>query len=120
MGKMITQCPSCDSTKVHVVKIECTECKTTFEGKFDIPSLLKLPEEDLQFIFDFVKCSGSLKEMAAKQHVSYPTLRNSLNTLIEKIDQLEIKVKTSKADILQLLEDGKISAKEAAKLLKKT
>src|SRR5471030_2595420 len=105
MGKIISQCPSCDSVKLHVAKIECENCNTLFEGKFDIPSLLKLPEEDLQFIFDFVKCSGSLKDMAAKQNVSYPTLRNRLNALIEVIENLETKMDDSKAEILQLLEE---------------
>lgn len=119
MGKIVTQCPSCASTKLHVTKIECLGCNTIFEGKFDIPSLLKLPEEDLQFIFDFVKCSGSLKEMAAKQNVSYPTLRNRLNALIDNLESLEIKKEGSKEKILQLLEEGKISAKDAAKMLHK-
>ena len=119
MGKIITHCPSCDSVKLHVTKIECDDCNTLFEGKFEIPALLKLPEDDLKFIFDFVKCSGSLKEMAAKQNVSYPTLRNRLNSLIESLENLEIKKEGSKSDILQLLEKGKISAKDAAKMLKK-
>ena len=119
MGKIITQCPSCEGTTLHVTNIECADCATLFRGQFDIPPLLKLPEEDLQFIFDFVKCSGSLKEMAAKQGVSYPTLRNRLNALIDTLDNLDIKREGSKTDILQLLEDGKISAVQAAKMLTK-
>lgn len=119
MGKIITQCPSCESAKINVVKIECADCNTKFEGKFEIPILLKLSEEDLHFIFDFVKCSGSLKEMANNLNVSYPTLRNRLNTLIDEIESLEIKKENSKTEILKLLEKGKISAKDAAKLLKK-
>ncbi len=117
MGRIITQCPSCSSTKLQVTKIECAGCNTTFEGKFEIPSLLKISEEDLAFVLDFVKCSGSLKEMAAKQSVSYPTLRNRLNALIDIIDSLEMNTQNAKADILQLLEEGKITAKEAAKML---
>jgi len=119
MGKIITQCPACNSLKLHATKIECEDCNTTFEGKFEIPALLKLSDEDLQFIFDFVKCSGSLKEMAAKQKVSYPTLRNRLNALIEAIENLEIKREGSKNEILRLLEKGKISAKDAAQMLQK-
>jgi hypothetical protein len=119
MGKIITQCPSCESTRVHVSKIECEVCQTKFEGSFDIPALLKFSESDLHFILNFVKCSGSLKEMAIQQNVSYPTLRNRLNTLIEAIEKLEIKTKGSKLEILQLLEKGKISASDAAKMLKK-
>lgn len=119
MGKIITQCPSCESSKLYVAKIECDMCHTRFEGKFDIPSLLKLPEEDLQFIFDFVKCSGSLKDMANKQNISYPTLRNKLNELIDRIENLDAKEEGARMKILKLLEDGKISTKDAAKRLKK-
>lgn len=119
MSKLIMQCPSCDSLRLHVTNIECEECSTLFNGKFDIPPLLKLPEDDLQFIFDFVKCSGSLKEMAAKQSVSYPTLRNRLNALIETLERLSIGKQCSKTEILNLLETGKISAIDAAKMLTK-
>lgn len=119
MGKIITQCPSCSSANLTVSKIECTHCHTTFEGKFDIPLLDKLSEADLLFVIDFVKCSGSLKEMAVKHNVSYPTLRNRINDLIDLIGQLESTKKSSEAEILTLLEDGKISAKEAAEMLKK-
>lgn len=119
MGKIITQCPSCSSTKLQITKIECLDCSTQFTGQFEVPSLLKLPEEDLQFVFDFVKCSGSLKEMAVIQSVSYPTLRNKLNALIETLVNLDMQRENSKAEILQLVEDGKISAKEAAKMLTK-
>ncbi|MBS0287553.1 MAG: DUF2089 domain-containing protein [Proteobacteria bacterium] len=119
MGKIITQCPSCGSASPEVVKIQCKDCHTTFEGKFEIPALLKLSEDELGFILDFVKCSGSLKEMASKQKISYPTLRNRLNELIEKLDNFDIKRNGSKEEILKLLEEGKISAKDAAKMLHK-
>lgn len=117
MSKIITQCPSCDSLNLSVVKLECQDCKTKFEGSFDIPALLRLNESDLAFIFDFVKCSGSLKEMAAKQKVSYPTLRNRLNLIIKTIENLNIKLDLDREDVLKMLEDGSITAKEAAKLL---
>jgi len=119
MGKIITQCPSCSSTKLRVTNIECGNCATLFAGQFEVPPLLKLPEEDLQFVFDFVKCSGSLKEMATKQGVSYPTLRNRLNELIDTLENLSVQREGSKAEILQLVEDGKLSAKEAATMLSK-
>ncbi|MBA3537833.1 MAG: DUF2089 domain-containing protein [Tatlockia sp.] len=119
MGKIVTQCPSCTSSNLNVVKIECTDCGTKFEGQFDIPTLLKLPEDDLQFILDFVKCSGSLKDMAVIHKVSYPTLRNRLNTLIVTLEKLENNKEGSKEEILQLLEDGKISALDAAVMLKR-
>lgn len=119
MGKIITQCPSCSSTTLQVTKIECQDCATQFAGVFEIPVLLKLQEEDLQFVLDFVKCSGSLKEMAAKQGISYPTLRNKLNALIELLNHIDLQLENSKEEILKLVEAGKISAAEAAKMLNK-
>lgn len=119
MGNIITQCPSCKSTAVEVTNIECLACNTQFSGQFAIPGLLKLQEEDLQFILDFVKCSGSLKEMASKRGVSYPTLRNKLNTLIETLEQVSAAPKNSKEDILKLVEEGKLSAVDAANMLNK-
>ncbi|MBA2651848.1 MAG: DUF2089 family protein [Tatlockia sp.] len=117
MGKIISHCPSCESNQVEVVKMGCSACGMTFEGNFSVPKLLQLSEVDLQFILDFVLNSGSLKEMAKLQAVSYPTLRNRLNNLIESIRSLESKKQTSKEEILQLLELGKITAKEATQLL---
>lgn len=117
MGKLIAHCPSCHNTKLRVVKIECETCNTIFEGKFEIPDLLKLAQEDLNFIIDFVKCSGSLKDLAAKQKVSYPTLRNRLNNLIEQIEKMEISKEGSKVQILQKLEQGRISVQDAVSLL---
>jgi len=119
MSKIITKCPSCDSSKLHVTQIECATCATKFSGQFTVPALLKLSEEDLQFVCSFVKCSGSLKEMAKIQNISYPTLRNRLNALIENMNNLEIKHRDSKAEILELVESGTITAQEAAVMLNK-
>ncbi|MBA2711155.1 MAG: DUF2089 domain-containing protein [Tatlockia sp.] len=117
MGKIISHCPSCENSQVEVVKMACSACGTTFEGKFTIPKLLQLSESDLEFILSFVRCSGSLKEMAKLHSISYPTLRNRLNILIETINNLEEKNQTSKQEILQELEAGKITAKQATLLL---
>lgn len=38
---------------------------------------------------EFIKSSGSLKDMAKEMGISYPTVRNLLDDLIEKIKQLE-------------------------------
>ena len=55
-----------------------------------LPSWMEeLEEEDLAFIKNFVLTSGSLKEMAAKYGVTYPTVRLRLDRLIEKIKMHE-------------------------------
>src|SRR5882757_6641365 len=49
--------------------------------------LLLLPEEDLDFVVQFVLASGSLKEMAHLHGVSYPTIRASLDRVIVDLRQ---------------------------------
>lgn len=81
-------CPSCES-QLSVTELSCTECKTVVSGKYVLPLLLQIPEEEQQFILDFFLSSGSLKEMANQMGKSYPTVRNKLDDIIEKVKRLQ-------------------------------
>lgn len=118
MAKLITNCPSCNSGSIHVTKIECESCGTKFEGEFEVPRLLKLSPEDLHFVEQFLLTSGSLKEMAKQLNVSYPTVRNRLNTVIEEMEKMNKASKTERERVLSALEKGTITAKEAARKLR--
>ena len=48
-----------------------------------------LSDEDMSFIKHFVLSSGSLKELANRYGITYPTLRLRLDRLIEKIKVLD-------------------------------
>ena len=50
---------------------------------------MQLNAEEQLFIANFVKCSGSLKQMANDMGLSYPTVRNLLDDIIEKLTKLE-------------------------------
>ena len=50
-----------------------------------LPPLVLLTEEGQRFVADFVMCSGSLKEMAARMGVSYPSVRNRLDDIIGEL-----------------------------------
>jgi hypothetical protein len=77
-------CPSCQSL-LKVTSLACDACETVVSGSFDLPLLARLSGEDLQFVLDFVKSSGSLKVMAQQLGLSYPTVRNKLDDIIEKL-----------------------------------
>jgi len=79
-----TKCPAC-SNPLKVRKLLCQACDTEIEGVFDLPRLAKLSTEDQNFILQFIKASGSLKEMAKLLKLSYPTVRNRLDEIIERI-----------------------------------
>lgn len=88
-SKLPVQCPSCHSG-LSVSTLTCRSCDTTVNGLYDLPVLLQLNSEELEFIIRFIKNSGSLKEMSKEMELSYPTIRNYLNELIDKLNQLEI------------------------------
>ncbi len=78
-------CPSCSSV-LHVKSLVCTQCSTEVSGVFSLPLLASLSQTEQDFIIAFVKSSGSLKVMAQKLGLSYPTVRNLLDDIISKIE----------------------------------
>ena len=84
------QCPACESP-LRVGRMFCGECGTEVCGDFELPLLARLSEKEQQFIPAFVKSSGSLKDMAKSMGISYPTVRNVLDDLIEKLIKMEEK-----------------------------
>jgi hypothetical protein len=72
-----------------VKSLKCAHCGTEVIGDYALPVLLLLSSEEQDFILSFVKYSGSLKEMANQLKLSYPTIRNRLNEIIEKIESYE-------------------------------
>ena len=56
--------------------------------KYDeIPNwLVNLENEDLMFIKKLIIFSGSLKDLANEYGVTYPTIRNRMNKIIEKVN----------------------------------
>jgi hypothetical protein len=84
MKRFPVTCPSCEH-RLQVKRLTCDHCSTEVEGIYPLPMLAALSMEDQAFICDFVKASGSLKEMAALLKVSYPTVRNRLDEVIAKL-----------------------------------
>lgn len=81
-----TTCPACGGV-LHIQTMGCEACGTRIEGVFPLIKLNQLSNEELRFVLDFVMCSGSLKEMAAKLKLSYPTVRNRLDDIIAVLKQ---------------------------------
>jgi len=81
-------CPSCHSM-LDVQCLQCNSCQTSINGSFELPLFLKLDQKEQDFIIEFVLSSGSLKIMAQKLKLSYPTVRNMLDDLIQKVSQFQ-------------------------------
>jgi hypothetical protein len=67
----------------------CQNCNTEVSGVFDLPVFVLLSHKEPECMLKFFKYSGSLKEMANDLKLSYPTVRNMLDEMIEKIKDLE-------------------------------
>lgn len=86
--KLPIHCPSCENS-LFVTQLSCTNCSTAVSGNYSLPLLLQISEEEQNFILQFFLTSGSLKEMATQMGNSYPTVRNKLDDIIQKINQLK-------------------------------
>lgn len=86
--KLPCYCPSCRTT-LKVKSLKCENCGTEVSGLYDLPVLARLSAEEQDFVLKFVKSSGSLKEMAKELDLSYPSVRNLLDEIIETIKNYE-------------------------------
>lgn len=90
--KIPVNCPSCDHL-LNVTGLQCPNCETQVNGNYQLPLLASLTNEEQEFILNFFKESGKLNTMAKQLNVSYPTLRNRLDDLIEKVKRTEQQLK---------------------------
>ena len=88
MKVLPTICPAC-SSQLKVKSLICLQCDTEIQGQYQLPALSSLNPEDQSFILEFMKASGSLKEMAKLLRLSYPTVRNRLDEIIERVKLAE-------------------------------
>lgn len=117
MKKIIVKCPLC-SENLKIKVLECPACKTKIEGEFDIHPLFLLSEDELNFLFLFLKTRGNLSEISKILGLSYPTTRQRFEEFLKKIGIEPSYSKNEIIEILELLEKGQITAKEAEKRIK--
>ena len=87
------------------------------EGEFELPQLARLNLEDQVFITAFVRCHGSIKEMEQIFGISYPTVKSRLNRIAASLEFVDTDPSPSKAEILDRLKRGEITAQEAIREL---
>ena len=92
-----TVCPGCSGLP-QIVRLACPVCNTSVEGQFGLPLLARLTAAEQEFVVNFLKASGSLKEMARRYGVSYPTMRNRLDALIDRLTACERTVDPAEAE----------------------
>jgi hypothetical protein len=103
---------------LRATTLRCCGCGIELQGSFEFPALLRLDPDELAFMIEFVRVSGSLKEMARLRRQSYPTIRNRLDQVIAKLDANGADVEQRRKAILDALARGELSVDEATAKLR--
>ena len=100
-------CTNC-GRPMTVERMVCKPCGLTMEGDFDAPALTGLSAEDQLFVIAFVRHHGSIKKMEGLFDVSYPTIKNRLNAIGQRLDR-SFDAPASNLGVLEQLELGQIT-----------
>jgi hypothetical protein len=100
-----------------IERVRIPEKGIAVEGAFAPPQLARLTLEDQVFITAFVRSHGSIKEMEQVFGVSYPTIKARLNRIAGQLEFIETNPSPSRAEVLERLNRGEISADEAIRAL---
>lgn len=102
---------------VVVERVRLPEKHITVEGAFTLPELARLSLDDQVFVTAFLRSHGSIKEMEQVFGVSYPTIKARLNRIAGQLEFVETNPSPSRAEVLERLDRGEISADEAIQAL---
>lgn len=100
-----------------VERVRLTAQDIAIEGAFEPPQLARLSVEDQVFVVAFLRSHGSIKEMEQVFGVSYPTVKARLNRIAAALEFVDVDPKPSRAEVLERLSRGEITADEAIKAL---
>jgi hypothetical protein len=128
---VIGTCPVCDH-ELMVTRLHCDECGTSLEGRFSVGRFGRLSREQLMLLESFLRSRGNLRDMERELGISYPTVRNRVESLVRALGLADGPPPTDQpgypepppppADdrrrILERLARREITAEEAASLLR--
>jgi len=112
----------------------CDSCGLKVEGDFIMNEFGALTPDELHFLRVFIYCEGRIRDMEAALGVSYPTVKGHLASIKEKLNLARIRPSAPSVsqagaamgaegartadEVLDGLEAGQISYKDAIRLLK--
>lgn len=104
-------------TPLVIERVRIPEKGVAVEGAFTLPELARLSLEDQVFVTAFLRSHGSIKEMEQVFGVSYPTIKARLNRISGQLHFVETNPSPGRAEVLERLKNGEITAEQAIKEL---
>ncbi|HUD53614.1 MAG TPA: DUF2089 domain-containing protein [Terracidiphilus sp.] len=98
---------------IVIERVRIPEKQVAVEGAFTLPELARLSLEDQVFITAFLRSHGSIKEVEQIFGVSYPTIKSRLNRIAGLLEFVDTNPSPSRAEVLERLKNGEITAAEA-------
>lgn len=113
------KCPICDN-ELTITDMVCHKCDTHISGEFYVSRFTNLTKQQLEFVEVFIKCRGSIKEVEKELGISYPTVKNRLEDVATSMGfKTQQKQADKNREILESINKGEMSVKEAMKILDK-
>ena len=115
---------------LYITELTSTESGVVIRGKFKLPKIAQLDAEHARILEVFIRSRGVISTMEKELGLSYPTVRARVDSLLNALDYEPLKPPApatsdsesetvqEKKRILELLEEGTITAKEATARLK--
>ncbi|MCL6431907.1 MAG: DUF2089 domain-containing protein [Anaerolineae bacterium] len=129
MRKLLEQCPGCGGPMV-VTEMVCPRCQTQVRGRYNPCPFCALTGDQLVFLRLFVEKRGNLRDVERELGVSYPTVRGKLEEVAERLAAVSAPVERAgviasvdphaeeRREILRLVAEGKLSARDALERLR--
>lgn len=107
-----------DGKKFYITRITIPEEDITLSGTFEPSPLGQLDESEQLFVAAFIQTHGSIKQMEKIFSISYPTVKNRLNRIGEKLNLIDIKpLGEPSSSVIEKLEKGEIDVDQALREL---
>jgi hypothetical protein len=110
-------CPLCGDS-IAVTQIRCAACGSEINGHFRAAGMSVLPVEYQKFITVFLRCRGNIRQAEKELGISYPTINKMLDTINSMLGSTSQGKPLTREEILDAIERGEISVKDATYILK--
>jgi len=116
-----SHCPTCGQV-MAVTGLGCAGCGTEIRGQFRLTRFDLLTDEQLGFLERFLRVRGNIRDVERETGLSYPTVRNRLDSVLRALGLDEAKPRpgvpeTMKLAVLDGLADGSLTLRSAMEYL---